>query len=187
MCLLFFCQMFIFHQIKAFEKLKNVFCFILKALFFLEIFKYLYLCLLSFFHVSHCLWGWSKKNVWRHKIYYINCLNKNLITHFVWYLEKEMKCDMETLLIDRESFIVFKGLSFGDHFMFRAIIFRAIKCQLNIVVYLLGLQIVFFSTTALSKLPEWWNYTFTSIFSFILKNLVYKGIFFNKLTLVFWE
>ena len=65
-----------------------------------------------------------------------------------------MKCDMETLLIDREFFIVFKGLSFGDRFVFRAIIFRAIKCQLNIVVYLLGLQIVFFSTTALSKLPE---------------------------------
>ena len=27
---------------------------------------------------------------------------KNLITHFVWYLKKEIKCDIETLPIDRE-------------------------------------------------------------------------------------
>ena len=26
---------------------------------------------------------------------------KNLITHFVWYLEKEIRCDTETLSIDR--------------------------------------------------------------------------------------
>ena len=31
----------------------------------------------------------------------INCLNKNLITHFVWYLEKVKRCDIETLSIDR--------------------------------------------------------------------------------------
>ena len=30
----------------------------------------------------------------------INCLNKNLITHFVWYLEKEKRYDIETLAID---------------------------------------------------------------------------------------
>ena len=53
-----------------------------------------------FFPVSHCLRGWSKKNL---KIYdVINCLNKNLITRFVWYLEKEIRCDNETLSIDRE-------------------------------------------------------------------------------------
>ena len=28
----------------------------------------------------------------------INCLNKNLITHVVWYLEKEIRCDIKTLL-----------------------------------------------------------------------------------------
>ena len=55
---------------------------------------------LPFFPVTHCLRGWSKKNL---KIYdIINCLNKNLITHFVWYLEKEMRCDIETLFIVRE-------------------------------------------------------------------------------------
>ena len=52
-----------------------------------------------FFPVSHCLRGWSKKNL---KIYVIDCLNKNLITHFVWYLEKEIRCDIETLSIDWE-------------------------------------------------------------------------------------
>ena len=29
------------------------------------------------------------------------CLNKNLITCFFWYLEKEIRCDIETLAIDR--------------------------------------------------------------------------------------
>ena len=53
-----------------------------------------------FFLVSHCFRGWSKKNL---KIYdVINNLNKNLVTHFVWYLEKEMRCDIQTLSIDSE-------------------------------------------------------------------------------------
>ena len=53
-----------------------------------------------FFHVSHCFRGWFNKNL---KVYHvINCLNKNLITHYVWYLEKEIRCDIETLSIDRE-------------------------------------------------------------------------------------
>ena len=33
----------------------------------------------------------------------INCLNKNLITYFVRYLEKEKRYDIETLSIDRVS------------------------------------------------------------------------------------
>ena len=44
--------------------------------------------------------GWSKKNLKNHDV--INCLNKNLITRFVWYLEKEIRCDIETLSIDGE-------------------------------------------------------------------------------------
>ena len=32
----------------------------------------------------------------------MNCLNKNLITHFVWHLKKEKRYDIETLSIDRE-------------------------------------------------------------------------------------
>ena len=52
-----------------------------------------------FFPVSHCSRGWFKKNF---KVYdTINCLNKNLTTYYVWYLEKEIRCDIETLSIDR--------------------------------------------------------------------------------------
>ena len=50
--------------------------------------------------VSHYFRGWSKKNNKVYKI--INCLNKNLITYFVWYLGKEKRCGIETLSIDRE-------------------------------------------------------------------------------------
>ena len=31
----------------------------------------------------------------------MNCLNKNLITNFVWYFEKEKKYDIKTLSINR--------------------------------------------------------------------------------------
>ena len=52
-----------------------------------------------FLPVSHCFTGWSKKNL---KVFdVINSLNKYLITHFVWYLEKKIRCDIETLPIDR--------------------------------------------------------------------------------------
>ena len=62
------------------KTMNNVFYFIKRALFVLEIFK--------------------MKNL---KIYdVINCLHKNLITYFVWHLEKEIRCDIETLPIDRE-------------------------------------------------------------------------------------
>ena len=53
----------------------------------------------QFFPVSHCLEGWFKVNV---KVYDVsNWLNKNLITHFVWYLKKEKRYDIEILSIDR--------------------------------------------------------------------------------------
>ena len=52
-----------------------------------------------FFPVNHSFRGWSKKNL---KVYdIIDCLDKNLITHFVWYLEKETRCETEALSIDR--------------------------------------------------------------------------------------
>ena len=44
-----------------------------------------------FFPVSHCIRGWFKRNP---KVYVIICLNKNLVTHFVWYLGKEIRCDI---------------------------------------------------------------------------------------------
>ena len=51
-----------------------------------------------FLLVSYCLTAWSKINL---KVYdVVSCLNKNLITHFVWYLEKKKSYDIETLAID---------------------------------------------------------------------------------------
>ena len=80
--------------------MKNAFYFILKALFVFEIFKFLYIPLLLFFPVNHWLRGWSNINL---KVYDVsNCLNKNtLITHFVLYIEKEKRYDIEPLSIDR--------------------------------------------------------------------------------------
>ena len=53
-----------------------------------------------FFHpVSHCFRGWSNRNLIVCEI--INCLNKNLITYFSWYLGKEKRYDIETLPTDR--------------------------------------------------------------------------------------
>ena len=52
-----------------------------------------------FFPVKHCFRSWFKKNLKVCDV--INCWNNNLIKH-VWYLEKEIRCDIETLSIDRE-------------------------------------------------------------------------------------
>ena len=66
---------FFFHQMIVFYE--NTF-------YFIQMFVFLSSPL--FFNVGHCFRGWSKINV---KVYgVINCVNKNLITHFVWYLEK---------------------------------------------------------------------------------------------------
>ena len=96
-----FYQIFIFHQMIALQKLWKMFFISSKKLFLFS--RYSIFCIfvfLFFFPVSHCLRGWSKKNL---KIYnVINCLNKNLTTHFVRYLEEETRRDVETLSIDRE-------------------------------------------------------------------------------------
>ena len=86
--------------ISPLKTMKNVFYFIQKALLVLEIFKFLYSRLPPFFlPVSHCFSGCLKINLQVYDI--INCLNKNLITHFVWYLEREERYDIEILSIDR--------------------------------------------------------------------------------------
>ena len=81
------------------KSMKNAFYFIWKALFILEILKFLYFCLSLFVPVGHCFIGWSKINL---KVYdVVNCLNKSLITYFIWYLEKKKRYGIETLSIDR--------------------------------------------------------------------------------------
>ena len=82
------------------KTMKNVFLFHLKSSFHsgdIQIFVFLSSHL--FLPVSHIFSGWFKKNL---KVYdVIKCLNKNLITHFVLYLETEVRWDIETLSIDR--------------------------------------------------------------------------------------
>ena len=96
-----FYQTFDFNQMIALQKLWKMFFISSKKLFsLLRIYIFVFSSSPLFLLVSHCFRGWSKKN---HKIYdVINCLCKNLITHFVCYLEKEIRCDIETLSIDRE-------------------------------------------------------------------------------------
>ena len=95
-----FYQFFIFHQMIALQKLWKTFFISSKNLF--SFWRYSDFCIFVFpffFPVSYCFRRWSKKNL---KIYVINCLSMNLTTHFVLYLEKEIRCDIETLSINRE-------------------------------------------------------------------------------------
>ena len=49
--------------------------------------------------VSHCFRGWfikKSQSLWCHNLF--KC---GLIIHFVWYLEKEIRCEIETPSIDR--------------------------------------------------------------------------------------
>ena len=95
-----FYEIFIFLQMMVLWKLRKMFFISSKSSFRS---RDIQICVFSssllFLHVSHCFTGWSKKNL---KVYdVINGLNKNLITHFVWYLEKNIRCDIEALSIDR--------------------------------------------------------------------------------------
>ena len=81
------------------KTMENVFLFDLKIYFrSWDIQVFVFSSSPLFLPVSHCFRVLSKKDL---KVSVINCLNKNLITHFVWYLEKEISCDTETLSIDR--------------------------------------------------------------------------------------
>ena len=52
-----------------------------------------------FFPLENCFRRWSKINLKAYDV--INCLNKNLVTHFVWYLKRLNRNDIETLSIER--------------------------------------------------------------------------------------
>ena len=94
-----FYQNLIFHQMIALPKLWKMFFILSKKLFsFLRYSNFCIFVFPFFFRVSHFFRGWFKKSL---KVYdVIDYLNKNWITH-VWYLEKEMRCHIETLSIDR--------------------------------------------------------------------------------------
>ena len=90
---------FIFHQMIALNNYQKSFLFHLKSSFCsraIQIFVFPSSPL--FFPAGHCFRRWLKINL---KVYnVINCLNKNSMTYFVWYLQKERRYDIETLSID---------------------------------------------------------------------------------------
>ena len=90
----------IFHQMIALQKLWKMFFIRSKKLFSFSSYSYFCISIFPLFlPVSHCFRAWSKIDL---KVYdVINCLSKNIITHFVWYLEKEKRHDIKTLSIDR--------------------------------------------------------------------------------------
>ena len=95
-----FYQIFISHQMIALEELWEMFFISSKKLFSSSKYSNFFVSVFPFFPlIIHCFRSWSKINL---KVYNIlKCLNKNLITHFVWYLGEKKRYDNETVSIDR--------------------------------------------------------------------------------------
>ena len=96
-----FFHFFIFHQLIALQKtMKNVFISSEKLFLFT---RYSNFCISVFpsFFLSATAFQVDPRKIL--KVYdVINCLNKKLITHSVWYLEKKIRSDIETLFIDKD-------------------------------------------------------------------------------------
>ena len=102
-----FIKCLLFHQMIALQKLWKMLFMSLKSSFrSWDIQFFVFLAFLIFLLVGHCFRGWWKINLKVHDV--ISYLNKSSIIHFVWYLEKEKRYDIETLSIhgasDKERF-----------------------------------------------------------------------------------
>ena len=97
-----------FHQMKTLQKLWKMFLLSSKKLFSFS--RHSNFCISIFPSFLSCqpFRIWSKINLEVYDV--INCLNKNLITHFVWYLGKEKRNDTETLFTER---VLNKGHFYG--------------------------------------------------------------------------
>ena len=89
------------------KTIKKCFLFHLKSSFCSQDIQFfVFLSFPIFLLVGHCFRAWLKINLNVHDI--INSLNKSSIIHFVWYLDKEKRYDIETLSIygasDKECF-----------------------------------------------------------------------------------
>ena len=92
-CVCYFVPICFSRQMIALQKLWKVFFISSKKLF--SFLRYWHFYIFVFPSFSSC------QPLINLKVYdIINCLNKILITYFVWYLEKKKKYDIETLLID---------------------------------------------------------------------------------------
>ena len=94
------CHFIIFHYMIAFKNYEKSFLFHLKSsLYSQDIHIFVFPPYPLFLLVDHCFRGWFKINP---KVYdVIHCQNKNLITHFIWYLENRKRYNIETLSIDK--------------------------------------------------------------------------------------
>ena len=91
LCLLFSSNFCFFTKWWPFKNYEKCILFHLKSSFrFRDIQIFVFPSSPYFVSVSHCF-----------KDYSYDCLNKNLITHFLWYLEKEKRYGIETLSFDR--------------------------------------------------------------------------------------
>ena len=94
-----FYQIFISYQMITLQKIWKMFFILSKNLF--SFWRYSSFCIFvfrSFLLLAIAL------EVDPRKVYdVISCLSNNLRTHFVWYLEKEIRWDIETLSIIRVS------------------------------------------------------------------------------------
>ena len=98
-CVRYFFLNLFFTKWQSFKNYERYFLFHLKSSFHSQDIQiFLFPPSPIFLPVSHCLRAWSKINLKDSDV--INCLNKNFITHFISYLEKEKKYDIETLAID---------------------------------------------------------------------------------------
>ena len=100
-CVRYFLLNFCFSPNDSSSKtMKNVFLFHLKSSFrSRDIHFFVFLSCPLFLPFSNCDGGCLKINA---KVYdVINCLNKNLIIHFVWYLDIKKRYGIETLSIYR--------------------------------------------------------------------------------------
>ena len=96
-----FQQIFIYHQMIALQKLWKMLFILSKQLFLFS--RYLTFCISSFHSFFPCqplLQSLIEDKSF--KVYdIINFLNKNLIIHLVWYLEKKKRYGIKTLSIDK--------------------------------------------------------------------------------------
>ena len=100
-----FIKFLFFHQ--PFKNYEKCFLFHQKSSFLSrDNHIFLFLSFPLFLAVGHCFRGWSKINLTVYDA--INCLNKNLIPHFVCYLDKQKRYNTESLSID--------GVSKKEHF-----------------------------------------------------------------------
>ena len=97
-----FYQIFIYHQMIAIQKIWKMFFISSNKLFSFSRYSGFCIFVFSFFSLSAIALVVDPRKFL--KVYdAINGISKNLLTHFVWYLKKEIGCDIKFFSIIRVS------------------------------------------------------------------------------------